>query len=360
MPFQRWLLALFLFAIIGGGSYWLWQNGDPDTAPQATARPASPVVLAPVARVSMTDRIESLGTLRANESIDVVSEETGIIEEILFAQGQQVEAGAVLLRLDSREEQAELAAARAELAEARKQYERLVDLAARNVATAARLDEQTAALRRAEANVKVAEAALAKRTVRAPFSGRLGIRQASPGALAGPGLVITTLDDLSVLKLDFGVPEPFFQAIAPGMAVNGRAAAFPGTVFTGEVVTVDSRIDQATRSFQVQAQIPNPELTLRPGMLLTVDLFGAPRQTLQVPEEAIQALGDDLFVFVVVDGVAQRRSVELGTRVKGAAEVVSGLRHGEQVIVRGLQAVRDGSPVRVLDGAAVAQMPGHG
>lgn len=359
MPAGRWFFILLLLAGAGMLVYVLQtEQAPPPNGPGGQGAP--PVIVARAASVSMADRIESLGTLRANESINVVSEETGTVEEILFTQGQKTDAGALLLRLDAREEQAELAAAEAEMAEARKQYERLADLAARNVATAARLDEQTAALRRAEANVKVAQAALAKREVRAPFAGRLGIRQVSPGALAGPGVVITTLDDLETLKLDFSVPEAFFRSVAPGMRVEGRAAAFPGEVFAGDVVTVGSRIELATRSFQVQARIPNPDLKLRPGMLLSVDLFGAPRQAIQIPEEAVQARADELFVFVVKDGIAQRRLITLGARVKGAAEVLSGLSAGEQVVVRGLQAVRDGAPVDVVGDADIAQAQGQG
>jgi len=359
MPLGRWIFTIALLAGAGALAYALHRQGTaPPVDPQAAAM-APPVAIALVERVTLQDRIESLGRLRANESIDVVSEEAGIVEKIFFAEGQHSDSGALLLRLDSREEQAELAAAQAELAEARKQYDRLADLAARNVATAARLDEQTAALHRAQANLQVAEAALAKREVRAPFAGRLGIRRVSPGALVGPGVVITTLDDLSVLKLEFSVPETFSASVEPGMRVDATATAFPGRRFTGAVATVGSRIDPATRAFQVQALLPNPDLKLRPGMLLSVDLYSAPRQSVRIPEEAVQALADELFVYVVEDGIAQRRSVRLGARRDGMAEVTAGLAAGERVVVRGLQALRDGTPVRIVEGGETRQARGE-
>src|SRR5690606_19131515 len=129
-------------------------------------------------------------------------------------------------------------------------------------------------------------AQLSDRVITAPFDGVLGLRQVSPGSLVTPGTAIATLDDVSIIKLDFSVPETLIAALAPGQAVTALSAAFPGETFEGVLRTIDSRVDPVTRSVMARAELPNPERKLRPGMLLTVDVRRAPRQALALPELA--------------------------------------------------------------------------
>jgi membrane fusion protein (multidrug efflux system) len=172
------------------------------------------------------------------------------------------------------------------------------------------------------------------------------LRRVSVGTLISPGDVITTLDDTSVIKLDFSVPENFVASLREGLAVRATAPAFPGRTFTGKVASIDSRVDMNTRSVTVRALLSNEDGALKAGMFLSVALANDEREALVIPEEALTPEAERQFVFVVNDGTAQRREVRIGGRRPGSVEIVAGLDAGDQVIVEGTQKVRDGAPVR--------------
>jgi membrane fusion protein (multidrug efflux system) len=169
------------------------------------------------------------------------------------------------------------------------------------------------------------------------------------GTLISPGSVITTLDDTSVIKLDFSVPENFLAALREGLTVRATAPAFPGRNFTGKVASIDSRVDQATRSVTVRALLANEDGALKPGMFLNVALANDEREALIIPEEALTPEAERQYVFVVAEGRAERREVRIGGRTPGGVEIVGGLAAGEKVVVEGTQKVRDGSVVRVAE-----------
>ena len=179
----------------------------------------------------------------------------------------------------------------------------------------------------------------------------------SVGTLISPGAVITTLDDTSVIKLDFSVPENALAALREGLSVRASAPAFPGRVFAGKVASIDSRVDMATRSVTVRALLANEDGALKPGMFLNVSLANDERQALVIPEEALTPEAERQYVFVVADGKAERREVRIGDRRPGSVEIVAGLRPGEQVVVEGTQKVRDGSAVQAAEKTADV-MPG--
>jgi membrane fusion protein (multidrug efflux system) len=192
--------------------------------------------------------------------------------------------------------------------------------------------------------------------IRAPFSGRVGLRRVSVGTLISPGDVITTLDDTSVIKLDFSVPENFLSTLREGLAVRATAPAFSGRTFTGKVASIDSRVDMNTRAVTVRALLANEDGALKAGMFLNVALANDERESLFIPEQALTPEAERQFVFVVADGKAQRREVRIGARRPGSVEVLAGLTAGEQVIVEGTQKVRDGVPVRATEIAADADL----
>ena len=202
-----------------------------------------PVIVAPAVRGEMVDRVEALGTTRANESVRVTASVTEIVQELRFDDGQVVEAGAVLVVLDKAEEEADLRAAEAILAERRLAFERAQELESRQFAATAQLDERRAALLEAEAAIEAVRARIANRVIRAPFRGVVGLRDISPGALVEPGDLITTLDDLSVIKLDFAVPAVYLPTLRRGLPIVAKASAFGGREFTGEVSSIGSRVD---------------------------------------------------------------------------------------------------------------------
>jgi len=323
------------------------------TAPAIAQQPSEPapsVLVAPVRLVDFVDRVEALGTTRANEAVAITANVTEKIVEIRFDDGQAVERGDILVLLESAEEEAERAAAEAALAEQELAYARVEELESRNIAAAAQLDERRAALQAAKAEVAVIGSRIADRIIRAPFSGVVGMRTISVGALIEPGDLITTLEDQSVIKVDFAVPATYLAALRPGLPVRATAASLDDLEFHGTVKSIDSHVDPVTRSIVARAVLPNPDGKLRPGLLLHIELTTNARRSLALPEEALISRGRRDFAWVVDEDDGNRvleREVETGARVPGLVEIVHGLEEGEQVITHGVQEVRPGEQVRV-------------
>lgn len=311
-------------------------------------RPLPQVLTAVVTEHAFSERIEALGTARANESVTVTSKAAEQVSRLHFTDGALVRKGAILAELTSAEESAQLAEARAALDDAEKQYDRILPLVRNGSLSKARLDAQTAIRDGARARVEALEARLADLLIKAPFSGVVGLRRISPGTLVQPGDPIVTLDDVDTIKLDFTVPETQIAALAPGQTVTARSVAFRDKTFTGQIATLDSRVDPVTRAVTVRALIDNPERLLRPGMLLVVAVTGESRTALRIPEEALVPEGQQQYVYTL-DGndTAVRRPVVIGAREPGFVEVRDGLKAGEKVITEGTIKVRPGQKVDV-------------
>ncbi|MGD8418648.1 MAG: efflux RND transporter periplasmic adaptor subunit [Pseudomonadales bacterium] len=336
------LRALLLAVLLLSGTVTL--AATPNMPPPA-------IIVETVARHPIADRLEALGTLRANETVRITASVSDIISRINFEDGQAVEAGDVLVELTDTEESALLAEAESLADEARKQFERFEGLVARGSASESQLDERRREWRAAEARLDAVRSRLRDRLVTAPFSGRVGLRNVSPGALLSPGDPITTLVDDSRMKLDFSVPALYFASLRPGTRIEATSPVLPGETFEGTVSSVDSTIDPVTRAITVRAVLPNQEHELIAGMLMTLQVLRNERDAIVIAEEAIVPQGENEYVFVVVDAdgalIAERRAVELGTRVPGRVEVLSGLSEGEQVITHGTLKVRPGMEVRI-------------
>jgi membrane fusion protein (multidrug efflux system) len=296
---------------------------------------------------------EALGNARANEAIDVRTEITAALKAIYFTEGQRVEKGTILAQLENAQQLAELAAARAALVESSSQLKRSEELFRTNVVAASQLEQLRAEQEADQAAVHAAQSRLEKTIIRAPFSGRLGLRRVSVGSILNTDTVITTLDDTSVIKLDFSVPEVFLANLEPGMQVAAHSAAWPDVVFNGEVAFIDTRVDPVTRTVTVRAVVPNNEERLRPGMFLTVSLLKQEARALTIPEEAVVPEGSRQYVFVVDEaGLAELREIQTGRRRPGELEVLSGLQAGEWVITEGTQKARHGQTVRIIGSKA--------
>lgn len=336
----------------------LWHVTRPEAPAQAGRRGverAVPVTLEAAQPATLSRIIEAIGTTRANESVTITAKVTDKISAINFADGQGVEKGALLVELTDAEQTAQLAEAKADLRDARAQLARLEDLAAQGTAPKSQLDEARARREIAQARLEAIVARLQDRVIRAPFSGVLGFRQVSLGTLVSPGTAITTLDDISTLKLDFDVPERYLGVLAVGAPVRATSPARRDAVFEGRVTGIGSRVNDVTRSVTVRAGLPNTDRALLPGMLLTVELITEQREALAVPDIAVVASGDTPYVYVVDDErIARKRAVVTGLRSDGLVEIVSGLTAGERVVVRGLVRLRDGAPVNVVDAAPLA------
>ena len=327
-----------------------------DAAPDKAQAPAATVTTTQVGIKPWSDAIEALGTARANESVLVTAKVTETVVRVNFEDGDLVEAGQVLVDLSGRAELAGLDEVAANYREAQQQYDRLRELNAQKLIPTSQLDAQRGTLDSARARLDVVRARLADRVITAPFAGVLGFRQVSPGTLVTPGTTIASLDDISVMKLDFTVPEAFLSALAVGQTVSASSAAWPDREFTGNVRTIDSRVDPVTRAVTVRAEIPNPDRELRPGMLLTLRVFQPERQALVIPEISVIQVAQDAHVFrVTADDTVEQVDVTLGQRRGGEVEVVGGLAAGDRIVVDGTVKLRNGA--RVVEAAAPAETP---
>ncbi|MEE4377693.1 MAG: efflux RND transporter periplasmic adaptor subunit [Candidatus Competibacteraceae bacterium] len=317
-------------------------------SPVLAARPPTPVIVAEASIQPIDDRVEALGTLRANESVNLTASVTETVTAIHFDDGDTVPAGKILLEMTSAEEHALLKEAQSLVTEARSQFQRVQSLATRGTASRSLLDERRREWETARARLTGIESRLADRLVKAPFAGVLGLRNISLGALVEPGDVITTLDDIDLMKLEFPVPSTFLETLQTGLSITAKARAYGDREFVGKVTSIDSRVDPVTRSILVRAVLPNPNRILKPGLLMRVELLKNPRDAVVIPESALVPLGQAQYVLIVdesQDNLVERREIQTGTRRPGEVEVISGLQAGNKVITHGTTRVRPGQNV---------------
>ncbi|MDN4503542.1 efflux RND transporter periplasmic adaptor subunit [Alteromonadaceae bacterium BrNp21-10] len=345
----RTKITPILFAVILIAALVAYLYMPVDQAEEVRQSQSTPVVLHKVNETEFRVLVEALGTTIANEAVNITAQSSDVVDQILFDDGQIVEAGQVLLTLNSREERARVNELEINLAEAHRQYKRLKNLAKENMASAQLLDEQEAKVKALKAQREIANTKLAELEVRAPFAGKLGIRQISLGALVTPGMSITTLDDLHQVKVDFSISEAHLSSISLEQSIAAKSIAWPDELFKGRVKSIDSRMDPITRAIKVRAVIDNPDYKLRPGMLLQIDLQKQVLQTLVVPESALIPIQEKQFVFVVsADNISERREVITGHRIPGQVQIISGLTAGERVVKEGGLRLKNGGQVSVL------------
>lgn len=339
------LIATATLAAIGLG------NAADDKKP-ATPQgpPPTGVEVAMVTTGSVTATITAVGTLQADESVVIRPEIAGRIAQVAFSEGQPVEAGALLLRLDDSIARAELDQAEADLSLAKSNYDRALDIFRKGSGSARSRDESLAALQADTARLALARAKLEKTRIVAPFGGLLGLRQVSVGDYVTPGQAIVNLEDVDPVKVDFRVPETFLARLRTGQPIQVQVDAFRGEIFEGEVYALDPRIDAQGRSVALRARIANREGKLRPGLFARVSLVTEQRSdALLIPEQAIFARGAESFVYVVRDGKAVLTRITLGLRQGVQVEVMEGLSAGDQVVSAGHLKLRDGAPVRLVE-----------
>ncbi|HEY4366425.1 MAG TPA: efflux RND transporter periplasmic adaptor subunit [Steroidobacteraceae bacterium] len=348
------LVGVGWFAASDGGAPGTAAPGDRIVAAQDPAAglgagaTAASVLVATVRSQPFAQDMEAIGTARANEALDVTAKVSNRIVAIRFREGQQVREGDVLVEFDGEQTRATLAEAEATLVDSRSQFNRSKELFATKALSEAQLVQLQATLSANEARVAGARSQLSDTIIRAPFAGRVGLRQISVGSLVSPGAVITTLDDTSVIKLDFSVPELFLASLREGLVITAHSTAYAGTTFKGVVSSIDSRLDPVSRAITVRARIENRDGRLKPGMLMTVRLMRSEAPALMIPEQALVPEGDRKFVFAVRDSKAMRMEVKTGRRRPGEVEVLNGLSEGDVIVVEGTQKVRDGAPVKAL------------
>lgn len=317
-------------------------------AAAAAAAAAIPVKVVAAKSEEWVDSIQALGTAQANESVTITAKVTDTVRRINFSDGDAVDAGQILIEMSDRAETAQLEEARAALKEAERQLTRTAESVQKGAVTKAQLDQATSARDQASARMRTLAARLDDKVIIAPFTGVLGFRMVSQGSLLTPGAVITTLDDVRTIKLDFSVPEAFLGAIEKGQVIGATTAAFAGKKFAGTVSSIDSRVDPITRAGLVRAVLPNADALIKPGMLMTVNVMKTPRSAVVVPEIALSGIRDQTFAFrLKPDASVEQIFVKVGARHAGVVEVLEGVAAGDQIVTEGLVRLRNGAKVRV-------------
>lgn len=344
---KRLAVIAVLIAVIGT-AIWFKESSKQDQ--QARERPPVSVVVTAAKLDRFYDQVEALGTAKAFETLEITANVTDTVVETFFGDGQQVKRGETLVQLEDSEQQAELKMAEVRLHEQQREYRRIEDLVRKRTVAGSELDRLQSQIDAAQAQVDLEMAKISNRHITAPFAGQLGFRNVSKGALISPGTVITTLDDISTIKLDFAVPERFLASLRNGSEIVALSDAFPGERFTGKVASIDPRINPSTRSVNVRAHLPNQKARLRPGMLMKISLIKDSREALVVPEEALLTVREQQYVYLVDDASkVVRQAVTVGQRRPGEVEILDGLSEGQQVISRGKLKVREGQQVTLQD-----------
>jgi len=346
------VVAVLLMLVAGGVKLAFGGKASGQGGPGGgRATPVSQVIAQPRA---FTDRIEVLGVAKGRQSVTLTSNTAELITAVHFSDGQAVSKGQVLVELKADQEAAGIAEAQAQLAQAEREYTRWKTLADRGVAPRASAEQYMAARDTARAALASASAQKLDKVIRAPFSGRVGISDIAPGALISPGTAIVSLDDVSLIRVDFSVPDRYLPILREGLTITAKPDALPGEMFTGRIAQIDTRIDPATRALKARAEFPNADGRLKPGMLIKVGIDQGRHQGVAVPEAAVQFEGSQASVFLITKGpkglVARRASVQTGISADGFIEITSGLKAGDKIVGDGLNRVQDGAPVNVGGG----------
>jgi len=314
--------------------------------------------------------LSAIGTVAAVQGVTVSADLPGTVERILFESGQAVRAGDVLAVLDTRQEQAQLTAVEARLELARLTFERMQGLLQERVISQAEFDRATAEFRQSEAQLGEIRAVIQRKTIRAPFSGVLGLRQVNLGQYLAGGDPLVTLQALNPIHVNFGVPQQSASLVPVGRSIRittDAAGASEGSVRSGRVTAIDSLVDEATRNIQVQATLPNPGGTLRPGMFVQTEVaLGPGRPVIALPASAINyaPYGDSVFIVSEMkadDGRTYRgvrqQVVTLGPARGDQIAVLSGIKPGEEVVTSGLFKLRNGAAVQINNSVRPANSP---
>lgn len=352
--------SIFAAALLVAGisALYFFRGSEPSGSRTASVqeRGAREVIVA-TAHPQLKDfalEVEALGTVRAKESVDITSKVADRVVAIHFEEGKQVRKGDVLVELDSEEARADLAAAQAAERDSVSQYKRSQELFQTHALSEAQLEQLQATMLANQARVAAARSRVKDRVIVAPFAGRVGLRNVSLGGLVSPGGIITTLDDLSIVKLDFSVPEIFLATLKVGLPIEAQSSAYPTATFKGRVDSIDTRVDPTTRSIVVRALMDNRDSRLRPGMFMTLRLVRKEGKALMLPESALVPENSSHFVFVVDQGRASKREVRIGRRRPGEVEILDGVTAKDVVVIDGTMNVHDGSTVVARDAPQVA------
>lgn len=354
--------TFLVLMLLGGAIKLIAGTSGPQKAAGGGGGRAPAVSVVAATQHPFADSIEALGVAKGRESVTITSDTTELVTAVHFRDGQAVTRGQVLVELKANEQDAGVAQAQAQLAQAERDYDRWNTLAQQGIAPKATAEQYRAAFESARANLDAAKARKLDRVIRAPFSGVVGLSDIAPGALIAPGSPIVSLDDLSLIRVDFDVPDRYLSILRPGAPISARPDALPDVTLNGRIAELDTRVNPNTRAIRARAEFPNGSRLIRPGMMIRVGVQHGQRIGVAVPESAVQYEGDQAYVFAIGTGPkgprAQKRPVTVGVSDGDLVEVTSGVAPGERVVADGLNRVQDGQPVKVAGAGAPKKAAG--
>jgi membrane fusion protein (multidrug efflux system) len=343
--------ALLLMVVLGGLKMATGDAGAKGKGPGGAGGRAASVAQVVVTARPFADRISVLGVAKGRQSVTITSDTAELVTAVHFRDGQAVSRGQVLVTLKATEQDAGVAEAQARENQAARDYARWKTLADKGIAPKATAEQYLAALETARASTGAARARRGDRVIRAPFAGIVGLSDIAPGALISPGSPIVSLDDLSLIRVDFDVPDRYLAVLREGSPILATPDAYPDQSFTGRIAQVDTRIDTATRAITARAEFANAGRRIKPGMMMRVEVEHGQRTALSVPETAVQYEGDQAFVFVITPrdqgAVARKAPVTPGAAEGGFVELREGVKAGDKVVADGLNRLQDGQQVRL-------------
>jgi len=364
---KRMIIMLLLVGVVFGAlAYRKITATKAMMAKYATMAPPAPAVTTVIATGQTWQPVLSaVGSLKAINGVLVSTDLPGIVSEIAFESGKPVKKGDLLLKLDTKQEEAQLRAAEARHDLAKVNLARKQDLLEKKATSQAELDSAAAEARQAAASVEEVDALVNRKTIRAPFDGLLGIRQVNLGQYLNAGVPIVPLESCDPIYVEFNLPQQHLNQIALHKKIRLTAAGVSEKEFRGEITAIDSRVDEATRNIQVEATVSNPEQKLRAGMFCRVDLL-LPEKTgvLAVPASSINyaPYGDSVFIVKAgepKDGKPQKQAVQqfvkLGPSRGDQITVLTGLKEGDEVITSGVFKLRSNEPVETKESAPIPQ-----
>ncbi|KAA3625817.1 MAG: efflux RND transporter periplasmic adaptor subunit [Proteobacteria bacterium] len=366
LVFRLFITLALLGAIFGGIFYLKFQQGQRMAQMQMQPQPPAVVAATEARAEQWQPAIRSVGSLKAVNGIAVTTEVAGTIRAFEFESGKRVKVGDVLVRLEDSVDQAALKGLIADRELARIQFERASELSSRRAISQSEIDETRFRYEGIQARVQEQQASIAKKTIRAPFDGLLGLRLTDIGEFVSPGDDIVRLQALDPIYVDYAVSEREFRNLSEGQKVLVTVPAYPEREFAGTISAIESGVDESTRSIRVRATLENDDAALRPGMFAEVrTLRSAIREVVTVPRTAISfnTYGD--YAFVIEDGeggglTVNRRNVKTGAVREGRIEIIEGVDEGERVVRTGLVKLRAGQAVTIdnsveLDDAGVTR-----
>ncbi len=323
------------------------KNAGSEGGPPAVAFAAQAVVVAAKVQ-AVSETLSLVGTVAANEMVEIKSETEGTVEKVSFTEGQPVKEGDLLLQLDETKFAATANEAEANFKLSQANHERSKQLFRDKLISQQEFDQIAAQFQANQADLDLKRRQLKDAKIRAPFEGVISSRSISRGQVIGKNTTLTWVVDLDPVKVEFSVPERYVGQVRVGQKIEVTVAAYPGRTYSGEVFFVAPFIEPATRTALVKAMIPNEKHELKPGMFANLDLtLQLKEQAIVIPESSVLASGDGNVIYVIdAQDTAQIRPVKLGIRQAGLVEITAGLQPGERVVAEGLQKVRPGGKVK--------------